>query len=167
MKLGLDMKELSIGIIGAQFPQYIEGTVKFSDHHKLDHLRWDNKLICDLSDRANNNRAYQGGCTTQGGCLAVITKSEYNELIAANKKAKKNLELKKLKEEIHDLERNLKNVKRDQLVATQKEAQKQMKHYNDVHNEGCEGYVPWIMSQVDYDYMVNQLAAKKAELANH
>ena len=66
-----------------------------------------------------------------------------------------------LKQTMYDLEsyqNTLKEIKAQKDLPTRQEARRRMKAYNDLYNEGGEGYVPHIYCTEERDYAVDQIA---------
>ena len=66
-----------------------------------------------------------------------------------------------LKQTMYDLEsyqNTLKEIKAQKDLPTRQEARRRMKAYNDLYNEGGEGYVPYIHCIEERDYAVDQIA---------
>ena len=67
----------------------------------------------------------------------------------------------KLKQTMYDLasyQNTLKEIKAQKDLPTRQEARRRMKAYNDLYNEGGEGYVPRIYSAEEREYAVDQIA---------
>lgn len=65
-------------------------------------------------------------------------------------------------EEIADAEQIVAKAEAQQDIPDRAEAQRRMKRYNDINNEGREGYVPYIVSREEYEYAKMKLAKLKA-----
>lgn len=65
-------------------------------------------------------------------------------------------------EEIADAEQIIAKAEAQQDIPDRAEAQRRMKRYNDINNEGREGYVPYIVSREEYEYAKMKLAKLKA-----
>ena len=66
-----------------------------------------------------------------------------------------------LKQTMYDLasyQNTLKEIKAQKDLPTRQEARRRMKAYNDLYNEGGEGYVPRIYSAEEREYAVDQIA---------
>lgn len=66
-----------------------------------------------------------------------------------------------LKQTMYDLasyQNTLKEIKAQKDLPTRQEARRRMKAYNDLYNEGGEGYVPRIYSAEEREYTVDQIA---------
>ena len=66
-----------------------------------------------------------------------------------------------LKQTMYDLasyQNTLKEIKAQKDLPTRQEARRRMKAYNDLYNEGGEGYVPYIHCIEERDYAVDQIA---------
>ena len=66
-----------------------------------------------------------------------------------------------LKQTMYDLasyQNTLKEIKAQKDLPTRQEARRRMKAYNDLYNEGGEGYVPYIHCIEERDHAVDQIA---------
>lgn len=74
----------------------------------------------------------------------------------AQKVAEQAAKIEEAKEIIAQAEKTIRNA--DGSLMTRKQAQVWKKHYNDVHNEGGEGYVPTIITAEDVEYAESIIA---------
>jgi len=77
----------------------------------------------------------------------------------AKKTAEKKAEIEEAKEIIAKAEKTIRNA--DGSLMTRAQAKQWKKHYNDVHNEGGDGYVPSIISVEDVEYAKSIIAKEE------
>lgn len=85
-----------------------------------------------------NNRSEDGSFDGCSNFAYIISEDEWDELLALNQE----LEKKKILNELEEYKRILAVYEKQEKLYTAEEAKEQRKRYNDVHNEGGEGYVP-------------------------
>lgn len=66
-------------------------------------------------------------------------------------------------EEIARLEKIIKKAEQQNELPTKAEKAAKLKAYNNLHNEGGEGYVPWIVSREEYQAAREELKRLKEE----
>lgn len=66
---------------------------------------------------------------------------------------------------VAEIKSSIAGLDRSKLVATDREARAAERRYNDIHNEGGEGYVPHVVSQEEYDRRVAEIARLSKSLA--
>ena len=102
------------------------------------------------------------------GSLYIVTDDEWDALIAANRQAKAAKVAKERAERIDYLRTCLRRAdaqRVDGKLPTTAEAREKGRKWNNVYNEGGEGYVPHYYSQSEYDYLTAELAALTSETA--
>lgn len=85
--------------------------------------------------------------------LYVITNEQKEALLNYNKKEI----LEKENKQINYYKELIKNIEKHQLYHAQ-DVEKMKKQYNDIHNEGGEGYIPHFYTFEEYEYVKKQLA---------
>jgi hypothetical protein len=65
---------------------------------------------------------------------------------------------KKKKNEIEEVKRIIEKAEKQKDIPNRAEAERRMKRYNDINNDGGEGYVPYIISLEEYEYAKEKLA---------
>lgn len=85
--------------------------------------------------------------------LYVITNKQKEALLNYNKKEI----LEKENKQINYYKESIKNIEKYKLYHAQ-DVEKMKKQYNDIHNEGGEGYVPHFYTFEEYEYAKKQLA---------
>lgn len=96
------------------------------------------------------------------GRLYVVTDEEWDALIAANHQAAVAKAAKERAERTDYLRTCLRRAdaqRVDGKLPTAAEAREKGRKWNNVYNEGGEGYVPHYYSQKEYDYLTAELAA--------
>lgn len=102
------------------------------------------------------------------GRLYVVTDEEWDALIAANHQAAAAKAAKERAERIDYLRTGLRRAdaqRVDGKLPTTAEAHEKGRKWNNVYNEGGEGYVPHYYSQSEYDHLTAELAALTSEPA--
>jgi len=112
------------------------------------------QILAECQDLLANGHDVDTPAQTEQEILAKIADAQGAPARAAN-------------EELAEIDAQLAGVDRAKLPATEAEARAVERRYNDLHNEGGEGYVPHVMSQVEHDSLTaraetlqNKLAAK-------
>lgn len=67
------------------------------------------------------------------------------------------IELKKQEDKIKSLENIIENAEAQATVPTRKERTEWERKYNDLHNEGREGYIPYVVCKEEYEAAKNKL----------
>ncbi len=135
-------------------PRYTEwfretGFVGLGDTQHLKHITWDDlpRRKSDGSFRGCDNRAW------------IVTPEEAEAYIALDKRRGEEKAALERAQEIEDLERLVARIEQQGDIPTQEEARRRMRRYNDIMNEGGEGYVPHIYSDKEYVWAKDRLAA--------
>ena len=110
---------------------------------------WGIKQIAFTAERAAEIEAF---------IASVITEGRDNEAeeIRAAKKAKD------IEDKIKAAEDTIARAEVQKDIPTRAEAQRRMKEYNDINNEGGSGYVPYIVSIEEYEQAKATIASHKA-----
>lgn len=131
----------------AEKPKYAEwfrelGFVGMSHEQEptLEHLRWTDmpKRPDDGSFCGCNNKAW------------IISEEEWNEYISLNERRAKEYAEKKRNENISALTAKKEYMETLKELPTRTEAAQLAKQYNDINNDGGEGYVPHFYSKEEY-----------------
>lgn len=130
-------------------PEFREkGFVGLGDDITLKHIG-----LFDLPDREADGSFL--GCNN---FAYIITEAERDEYIRLNAERAAEVKRKEREAAIKDLRYQIAKAERQRDLPTREEADRRMKRYNDVQNEGYEGYVPYIYSRDEYDTMKKHLA---------
>lgn len=81
--------------------------------------------------------------------IEEIIEGGKSDEVKAYEKAEKE---KEIKEKVESAKKTIEKAERQKNIPTKEEAKRRMKQYNDVMNEGGEGYVPYIISVEEYEY---------------
>lgn len=81
--------------------------------------------------------------------IAEIIDGGKSDEVKAYEKAEKE---KEIKEKVESAKKTIAKAENQKDIPTREEAKRRMKQYNDVMNEGGEGYVPYIISAEEYEY---------------
>lgn len=81
--------------------------------------------------------------------IAEIIDGGKSDEVKAYEKAEKE---KEIKEKVESAKKTIAKAESQKDIPTKAEAKRRMKQYNDVVNEGGEGYVPYIISVEEYEY---------------
>ena len=127
------------------------GFVGVGNRIYLESLTWD-----DARDFLGcKTRNVDGGFPCSNGQVYIITQEEWDSLVALDEKAKSKSKQDEIIERIEDYEKIIKNCeerkKAGNLYSTREEANAARKRYNDLHNEGGEGYIPVFYTVDDYE----------------
>lgn len=99
------------------------------------------------------------GCGNQA---VEITDEEWDMLVALNAQLEKKAAEKKRQEKIEELERVISRAERQQEIPTPEKAHRMIVAWNNVENEGGEGFVPTIIDAHLYEWAKKRLAELKA-----
>ena len=100
------------------------------------------------------------GC---GNRVFIISEAEKEAYIKLNNDREAAKKAEEKAEAIAFLKERIKEIEAQTDIPTAKEAKRRMKAYNDLYNEGGEGYVPHIYSIDDYNRYKARLAQLEAE----
>lgn len=131
------------------------------NHISLEYISLGDPMVVEImgykrSDGSINPRkAYSFlGCSSKA---VEVTDEEWAELIRRNEKGKAEKEEKGRQELIEQYRRVIQKAERQPTIPTKEEAERMRKQWIDLHNEGGDGFVPWIVDVDAYN-------AAKAEL---
>ena len=118
--------------------------IGMGDHTALPHLTWDDLPMWGV-------RQADGSFPGSGNSVWIITQAEWDALLALEQQRAEEAERKECEETIKYLEATIARAEAQRDIPSRAEAKRQMKAYNDVYNEGGEGYVPHIISREEYE----------------
>ena len=90
----------------------------------------------------------------------ILTEEEKDAYLRFNHEK----QIEKLKQKLSEKEDHLKMLEAKFPLPTREEAKKRMQSYNNTHNEGGYGYVPYIYSQSDYELAKRAVEEVQKEL---
>lgn len=96
----------------------------------------------------------------------IITDEEREAYVLENTKREKESIRKEMQERIELLEWRMSMMKNQKDFPSPEEARRRMKEYNDIFNEGGEGYVPHVYNVNEYINTQEELAELKERLQN-
>lgn len=108
-----------------------------------------------------NGRKLDGSFLGCCNSAYIITEDEWNKLIALNDQKCSEKLAKEKAEYIEHYKRVIQNCENQRKLYTKEEANAKAKEWNDIHNEGGEGYAPHFYTIDEYEY-----AKKKLEELN-
>lgn len=122
-----------------------------SDEIKLDYIKWSDlpKRTPDGAFNGCSNRAWE------------ISEDEKTALIALNDARAEAKTAHENAEEIKEIESAIAEADKQKDIPTKAEAERRMKAYNDLNNEGGEGFVPHIYSKEEYVFLNKRLSELK------
>lgn len=123
------------------------GMVSVGDHIDLPYIQWNHPLVSEILHRPEDGQF--NGC---GNTVRIISVSEKEQLIALNAQ----IEAEERANEIAYLRSRLKELEASKLY-TDEEAKSAKKCWNDLQNEGGEGYVPHFPTYEEYNAIKRRL----------
>ena len=127
----------------------------------LKDLRWDlpevGRIIAASYNGVENNRRFYSflGCSNQA---VEVTDEEWDMLIRLNDQCRAEREEIERNKRIAELRRTIDAAEHQSKIYTKSEAEAYQKWWNDVHNEGGDGFVPTVIYQEWYDEAKRELA---------
>ena len=109
---------------------------------------WGIKSIGFTAERAEEIERFLSSVIEEG-------RSEEAQEIRATEKAAE------VAKEIEAAERLIAKAEAQADIPSREEAKRRMKRYNDINNEGGEGYVPYIVSREEYEYAKERISKLK------
>lgn len=109
---------------------------------------WGIKQIAFNEERAKEIKAFLEQVISEGADPEA-------EQIRAAEKATRDAE------RLASAEATVKKAESQKDIPGKEEARRRMKRYNDIHNDGGEGYVPYIISREEYDEALKMIAELK------
>lgn len=95
----------------------------------------------------------------------IITEEEFKTYVAENLKREKETARKNLLERSELLRWRIDRMESQKDLPKPEEARRRMKEYNDINNQGGEGFVPHIYSLTEYENAKRELAEVEKKLA--
>ena len=126
-------------------------------HTDLPHLTW-----CDLPMRGI--RQADGSFPGSGSRVWIITQAEWDALLALEQQRADEAGRKEREETIEYLVATISEAEAQSDIPERAEAKRRMRAYNDVYNEGGEGYVPHIISREEYETAKDLLRRLREEM---
>lgn len=114
------------------------------EHVVLPHLTWSDLPMWGVRQA---DGSFPGGSNS----VWIITQVEWDALLVLEQQRAEEAERKDRDETTKYLEATIARAEAQREIPTRAEAKRQMKAYNDVYNEGGEGYVPHILSHEEYE----------------
>ena len=134
------------------------GLVAIGDMIDLKEIDWRDDLVKEICDRPS-----AGAFCVSSGTSWEISESEKSKLIARNSEYKAEKIAKEKERRILELKRALERCSRARLYSSRSEAVAAAKRYNDINNEGGEGYVPHFWTVQERDSMMKELEELERE----
>lgn len=108
-----------------------------------------------------NNRKLDGSFCGCSNSAYIVTEDEWNKLIALNDQKRNERLAKEKAEDIEYYKKVIQACESQQELYTKDESIAKAKEWNDIHNEGGEGFIPHFYTIDEYEY-----AKKKLEELN-
>lgn len=128
------------------------GMIGIGEQIKLPYLSWNDPLVSDLLKRPEDGQFF--GCSNT---VRIITPEEKEQLIVLDRQKKDERERKERETEIAWLRDRLSTLRHGKLY-TREGAELARKQWNDLQNEGGEGFVPHFATYEEYEEMAKRLA---------
>lgn len=93
-----------------------------------------------------------------GNQAIEVSDEEWDMLLALNRQREKEVEAKKRQEKIQGLQEYIAKAEKQKSIPTPEEAKCLRKQWNDLYNEGGEGFVPTFINTEQYTRAKEQLA---------
>lgn len=133
--------------------QYRElGFIETGDRIKLEHVKFES-----LSEVLNGEGS-DGFFPGSDNYVWIITKEQWERFIELNAVEKEEAEKREREEQICLYRGIITECEKQGTLYTVEEAKAKTKTYNDINNEGGEGYVPHFYTKAEYDYAKERLA---------
>lgn len=95
----------------------------------------------------------------------IISQDEWNKMIKMNEEQGISKKKKDLEDKIKDLQCTIDRCESAKKLYTREEAQTERKRYNDLFNEGGEGFVPHFYTVEEYEWAKENLKEYQKELS--
>lgn len=128
-----------------------KGFVKIGDSINLEYISWVD--VRDVLKERKDDGSFSG-CSN---CAYIISEDEWNALIELNKKKKFEKEKKEIEESITEYRQIVEQCEKQEKLYTKEEAVKKRRDYNNLYNEGGEGYVPHFYTIEEYEFAKTKL----------
>lgn len=128
-----------------------KGFVKISDSTDLKCIAWVDvrELLKERKDDGSFN-----GCSN---CVYIVSEDEWKALVELNEKKRAEKEKKETEESIAECRKIIEQCEKQEKLYTKEEAVKKRKDYNNLYNEGGEGYVPHFYTIEEYELTKTKL----------
>lgn len=150
----------------AGYETTIQQARRFSDAEKQQYAEWfrdfgfvsvgETIRLANVKIADSPKRESDGAFCGSNGLVFIISAEEMEDYIALNSARQREQEEKEKNAYLEELRSAIKAAERQTDLPTKAEAQRRMKAWSSVQNEGGEGYVPHIYTKEEY-------AALKAE----
>lgn len=128
------------------------GFIPTGDRIKLEHVKF-----ASLSEVLKGEGA-DGSFPGSDNYVWIITREQWNRFIELNAVEKEEAEKREREEQICFYREVVTECEKQGILYTSEEAKAKAKAYNDINNEGGEGYVPHFYTKDEYDYAKERLA---------
>lgn len=128
-----------------------KGFVGLSNSTDLEYITWDD--VREVLKERKDNGSFSG-CSN---CVYIISEDEWNALIELNEKKRTEKEKKETEESIVEYRQIIKQCEKQEKLYTKEEAAKKRRDYNNLYNEGGEGYVPHFYTIEEYEFAKTKL----------
>lgn len=127
----------------------------------LSNISWE--TFCEFLGDKYPDGEFPGGSNQ----AYIITQEQWDALIAMDKSEGEKKARQELETELADLEIAKTRAEKQMVngvLPNREEAKKKAKHYNDVNNDGGEGYVPHFYCGEEYEYICDRINEIKGGL---
>ena len=111
------------------------------------------------------DRDSDGKFVSSSGDVYIVSQDEWNKMIKMNEEQGILKKKKDLKEKIEDLQYTIERCESAKKLYTREEAQAERKRYNNLFNEGGEGFVPHFYTVEEYEWAKENLKEYQKELS--
>ena len=111
----------------------------------------------DIAEFFGKNRKADGSFLGCSNLAYIISAEEQKKLIELNNQKKSEKQQKEIQEKINFYETAVQNCEKQKKLYTEEEAKAKRKAYNNLHNEGGEGYIPHFYTIDEYERFKSQL----------
>lgn len=124
--------------------------------HVAESIKLDN-VECNELFELLNNREPDGELKSFGGRMYIITQEQWDWLIKTENERQNEKEQKIKESKIKEYSETIKNCETAKKLYTAEEARAERIKYNNLYNEGGEGFVPHFYTVEEYEFAKNQL----------
>lgn len=135
------------------------GFVRIGDGVNLEYLSL-HQIREILGDRDSD-----GNFVSSSEDVYIVSQDEWNKMIKMNEEQGILKKKKDLKEKIEDLQYTIERCESAKKLYTREEAQAERKRYNNLFNEGGEGFVPHFYTVEEYEWTKENLKEYQKELS--
>lgn len=104
-----------------------------------------------------NDRKSDGSFNGCSNSAYIVTEDEWNKLIALNDQKRNEKLAKEKAEDIEHYKKVIQACESQQELYTKEESIAKAKEWNDIHNEGGEGFIPHFYTIDEYEYAKKKL----------